>query len=379
MEFYRDTWAEINLDAIKWNVQKTLEQLDDSMFLFAVVKANAYGHGDVQVAREALQAGAKGLAVAFLDEALKLRAAGIDAPILVLGASRPENACLAAEKGISLTVHNEEWLKQADIKEGPPLNIHIKCDTGMGRIGLKTEKELQRVIGQINQSDYLNFEGIFTHFATADELDTAYTEKQLERFRQLVNSLAAKPRFVHCSNSAAALRLKGTEYNAVRLGISMYGLTPSTEMLPLLPFELKPAFSLHTKLVHVKLLEPGEKVSYGAVYEAKEKQWIGTLPVGYADGWIRKLSGQEVLIDGKRAPIVGRICMDQCMVRLPDEYKTGTKVTLIGKQQEEEVTMEEIAQKRETINYEVPCVITSRVPRVYMKNGEIVSIANPLL
>ncbi|MCP3764030.1 alanine racemase [Domibacillus sp. A3M-37] len=379
MKFYRDTWAEINLDAIKWNVEKTMEHLDPSVFLFAVVKANAYGHGDLQVARAALKSGAKGLAVAFLDEAIKLRASGIDAPILVLGAIRPEDAHLAATKQISVTVHDEDWLTKACVKEDQLLNIHIKCDTGMGRIGLKTKEELQYVVRQIDQSAAFVFEGIFTHFATADERETGYMEKQLAQFRQLIDSLLVKPPFIHCSNSAATLRFKGSGCNAVRLGISMYGLTPSTDITPLLPFGLKPAFSLKSKLVQVKKLEPGEKVSYGATYEASGHEWIGTLPIGYADGWIRKLGGQDVLIDGRRVPIVGRICMDQCMVRLPKEYKPGTLATLIGRQQNQEITMEEIAKKRETINYEIPCVITSRVPRVYIQEGKIVSIVNSLL
>lgn len=379
MEFYRDTWAEIDLDAIKWNVEKTLEQLDSSVFLYAVVKANAYGHGDVQVARAAIQAGAKGLAVAFLDEALKLRASGIKVPILVLGASRPEDAHLAAAQGISLTVHNEEWFEKAAVHKGQQLHIHLKCDSGMGRIGFRDESELLGAISRIEASDRLVFDGIFTHFATADEEETSYMEEQLIRFQEMLDALKEKPRFIHCSNSAATLRFKGAGFNAVRLGIAMYGLTPSTEISAQLPFPLKPAFSLKSKLVHVKKLKPGEKVSYGATYEAAGHEWIGTLPIGYADGWIRKLGGQDVLIDGRRMPIIGRICMDQCMVRLPEEYKTGTLATLIGQQQNEEISMEEIAEKRETINYEIPCVITSRVPRVYVENGKRVSVTNPLL
>lgn len=379
MEFYRDTWAEIDLDAIKWNVENTIKQLDASAFLYAVVKANAYGHGDVQVARAALEAGAQGLAVAFLDEALKIRAAGIDAPLLVLGASRPQDAHLAAAENISVTVYDGEWLNGAKLSAGQRLSVHIKCDTGMGRIGLKTKEELQQLVDQIKQKESFFFEGIFTHFATADETETGYLEKQMKKFRELVDSLSDEPPFVHCANSAATLRFRGAGCNAVRLGISMYGLTPSTEMAHLLPFKLKPAFSLHTKLVHVKQLEPGEKVSYGATYEAEDSEWVGTLPIGYADGWIRKLSEQEVLVDGKRVPIIGRICMDQCMIKLPKAYKPGTMATLIGVQGQKEITMEEVAAKRETINYEIPCVITSRVPRVYKRHGEIVSVQNPLL
>ncbi|OKL36465.1 alanine racemase [Domibacillus mangrovi] len=379
MDYYRDTWAEINLDAIKWNVAKTIQHLADSMTMFAVVKANAYGHGDVQVAKAALNAGAKGLAVAFLDEALSLRKAGIKAPILVLGASRPDTAGIAAKYNISLTVHEKEWLTHIHMEEGQMLRIHIKCDTGMGRIGVKTIGELQSVIDELNQSESYVFEGIFTHFATADEVHTAYFEKQLQTFQELVSSIREKPRYIHCANSAATLRFQGAGVNTVRFGISMYGLTPSLEIQPLLPFELKPAFSLRTKIIQVKQMHAGEKVSYGATYEASEGEWIGTLPIGYADGWIRKLSGQEVLVDGKRAPIVGRICMDQCMIRLPREYSCGTEVTLIGRQGDDEIIMDEVARKLETINYEVPCVITARVPRVYKENGQVVHVSNPLL
>lgn len=379
LEFYRDTWAEVDLDAIRWNVEQTISRLNPSTSLFAVVKANAYGHGDIQVAEAALKAGAKGLAVAFLDEALKLRRFGITVPILVLGASRPEDADLAAEHRISITVYDRNWLDLVHMENNQPLSVHIKCDTGMGRIGIKTEEELHEITDILQRSPHFTFEGIFTHFATADELDTMYFEKQLNQFKKLVKSLSQKPPYIHCSNSAAALRFKEAGFNAVRLGISMYGLSPSPDIMPILPFALKPAFSLHTKLVQVKQLEQGEKVSYGAEYEAAEKEWIGTLPIGYADGWIRKLSGQEVLVNGERVPIVGRICMDQCMIRLPREYKAGTVVTLIGRQKNKEITMDEIAEKRETINYEIPCVITSRVPRVYREAGKVVSVSNPLI
>ncbi|OLN21822.1 alanine racemase [Domibacillus antri] len=379
MDYYRDTWAEVDLDAIKWNVRQTIACLDASMTLFAAVKANAYGHGDVQVANAALEAGAEGLAVAFLDEALSLRKAGITAPILVLGASRPENAGIAAEHNISLTVHDNEWLKHVQIERDQTLRIHIKCDTGMGRLGVKTAAELQSVIDELNGSPSYLFEGVFTHFATADEIDTSYFEQQLSAFQLLVSSMSEKPPYIHCANSAASLRFQGGGFNTVRLGISMYGLTPSPEIQSILPFELKPSFSLRTKLVHVKRMNEGDKVSYGAAYRASEGEWIGTLPIGYADGWIRKLTGQEVLIDGKRVPIVGRICMDQCMIRLPYEYSVGTEVTLIGSQEGQVITMDEIAAKLETINYEIPCLITARVPRIYKEEGQVVHISNPLL
>ncbi|MDQ0216588.1 alanine racemase [Oikeobacillus pervagus] len=378
--FFRDTWAEIQLDHIKFNVIETKKLLPEDVDLFAVVKANAYGHGDVQVAHAALGAGASGLAVAVLDEALALRKKGVTSPILVLGASRPEDAVIAAENRISLTVFQMEWLKQAEPQlQGKMLNVHLKCDTGMGRLGIKTEKEIKTFETYLASSSVFRFEGVFTHFATADEVEMTYFTEQLGRFQSLISFLRAKPKYIHCANSATTLRHSKAYFNAVRLGISMYGLSPSNEMKPLLPFQLKPAFSLHTKVVHIKKVHAGEKISYGATYEASGDEWIATLPIGYADGWIRKLQGQEVLVNGQRAPIVGRICMDQCMIRLNQEVSIGTKVTLIGKQGDQEITMDEIAETLETIDYEVPCIITSRVPRVYIENGQVQSIDNKLL
>lgn len=381
-KFYRDTWAEIKLDHIAYNVKEALKRLPSETALFAVVKANAYGHGDFQVANTAIKAGAKGLAVAFLDEALKLRNSGIEAPILVLGASRPEDAKLAAEHQISLTVFQEEWLKAAErFLEGTSLNVHIKIDTGMGRIGVRTEQELKAVEKRILLSPFFHLEGVFTHFATADELNTDYFQKQFEKFQEMIQLLEQKPTYIHCANSAAILRFKETinGFNLVRYGISMYGLSPSVEIQSILPFELKPAFSLHTKIVHVKKVKKGERISYGGVYEAKDDEWIATLPIGYADGWIRRLQGQEVLVNGKRAPIVGRICMDQCMIRLDEKVPVGTEVVLIGKQGQDEITMDEIAAKLGTIHYEIACMISNRVPRVYTEAGKIIAVSNPLL
>ncbi|WP_100331956.1 alanine racemase [Bacillus xiapuensis] len=381
MNYYRDTWVEINLDNIAYNVKETVKLLPSKEKLFAVVKANAYGHGACAVAEAALGAGAHGLAVAFIDEALSLRKSAIAAPVLVLGASRPSDAGVAAEHHISLTVYQLEWLKQAQAYLSPEqtVKVHVKCDTGMGRLGVKTQEELKELVAFIDQSPQFIFEGLFTHFATADELDTAYFEDQLFKFTAMVESLEERPPYVHCANSAVSLRFKKAHFNAVRLGIAMYGLSPSDEIKPLLPFPLKPAFSLHTKIVHVKRMNKGEKVSYGATYEAQGDEWVATLPIGYADGWIRKLQGQEVLAAGCRVPIIGRICMDQCMIRLPYELPAGTTVTLIGRQCNEEITMDDIADRLATINYEVPCLITSRVPRVYKSKGEVLHIDNPLV
>lgn len=379
-DFYRDTWAEINLDAIKWNIKKVKERLADDIELYAVVKADAYGHGMVPVAKAALAAGATRLAVAFLDEALALRKAHITAPILVLGASRPENAAIAAKYDIALTVFSASWLEKVTtlLTDEATLKLHVKCDTGMGRLGVKKTDELEKVVEAMENSSSFLFEGIFTHFATADELDTDYFQQQIQTFNVFLHSLDHLPPIIHSANSAATLRYGENTFNAVRFGIPMYGLSPSEEIKPLLPYTLQPAFTLHTKIVHVKEINQGETIGYGGAYTAHNTEWVATLPIGYADGWIRSLSGQEVLVEGIRSPIVGRICMDQCMIRLPKKLPIGTNVTLIGKQGNDEITVDEIAAKLQTINYEIPCLISARVPRVYKEDDQVIQVDNPL-
>ncbi|MCY8217340.1 alanine racemase [Bacillus haynesii] len=380
--FYRKTWAEIDLTALKENVRNMKRHIGEHVHLMAVVKANAYGHGDAQVAKAALAEGASILAVALLDEALSLRAQGIEEPILVLGAVPPEYASIAAEKRIIVTGYSVGWLKDVLGFLGEteaPLEYHLKIDTGMGRLGCKTEEEIKEMMEMTESSDKLNCTGVFTHFATADEKDTDYFDMQLDRFKELISPLPLDRLMVHSSNSAAGLRFREQLFNAVRFGIGMYGLAPSTEIKDELPFRLREVFSLHTELTHVKKIKKGESVSYGATYTAKRDEWIGTVPVGYADGWLRRLAGTKVLIDGKRQKIAGRICMDQFMISLAEEYPVGTKVTLIGKQKDEWISVDEIAQNLQTINYEITCMISSRVPRMFLENGSIMEIRNPIL
>ena len=382
--FHRDSWVEVNLDFIKENVTNIKKYLPSSVNVIAVVKANAYGHGDAQVAQAALEAGASYLAVSFLDEAISLRAQGIAAPILVLGASRVSDINLAAEKNITLTVFQENWMREAlDYYNGEiSVKLHLKLDTGMGRIGARSPEEVERILTLVNSSNCFSIEGVYTHFATADELNNDYIDIQYNRFHELISfiykQLDITIPIIHCGNSATALRFPERVFNAVRVGISMYGMTPSLEMNSILPFTLKEAFSLHTKLVHVKKLEMGESVSYGATYTTEKEEWIGTVPLGYADGLLRKLQGLNVLIDGQKAPIVGRICMDQFMIRLPYELPVGTKVTIIGRQENEMISCNDLAEKLETINYEIPCMISYRVPRMFKKNGQIEEVINYL-
>ncbi|HHU19563.1 MAG TPA: alanine racemase [Bacilli bacterium] len=367
---YRPAKIEIDLSAIKLNIKNLKATLAKGTEVIAVVKANGYGHGDVQVAKAALEAGATQLAVALLEEALKLRQAGITAPILVMGWVDPIFADVAIEHEITLTVFQSSWLEQyyANFDRQKKLSIHIKLDSGMGRIGLRTEAELKDFLTKIDHRQ-LNVQGVFTHFSTADEPDTDYYQQQLNRFEsmlKIIRTVIKTELFVHIGNSAAALRQASGLFDAVRFGIGMYGLYPSAYIEENRPFKLKPALSLKTQLSHVKKVEAGEVISYGATYQTNQAEWIGTIPVGYGDGVQRKWQGLDVLIDGKRMPIVGRVCMDQCMVRLDRAYPIGTEVTFIGQDGDESIQLEEIAAHLETINYEVACLLTDRLPRAYL-------------
>lgn len=366
---FRPTKAIINLEAIRNNVRHLKEYLKPGVQIIAVVKANAYGHGDVEVAKAAIEAGATMLAVATPDEALHLREHIPDIAVLILGYAPVSFAPVAADENIILTAYSSEWVEQLEgLTFSQPLKLHVKVDTGMGRIGVKTLEELHDLLQRIRSNSNLVIDGTFTHFATADEEDGTYFSYQAAKFEELISSLHEKPRMVHAANTAAMLvKDQSFQYDAVRFGISMYGLAPSAYVKTKLPFPLEPAFSLETELIAVKRIQAGESIGYGAAFTADEPSYVGTIPIGYADGIIRKYSGQHVLVGGERVPIIGRICMDQCMILLPHAYNIGEKVILIGTQDNEAITIDEWAAKADTINYEVPCIITARVPRVYQQ------------
>lgn len=369
-KFYRDSWIEVNLQHIQYNIEQLRDRLEEHTGIYAVVKANAYGHGDVEVASVALQSGADRLAVALLDEALHLREAGIDAPILVMGRVRPEDVPLAIEKNITLTCYQKEWLQEVDeLQLDKPVTIHLKWDTGMGRIGLRTEEELINILPLLKK-DTFHLEGVYTHFATADEEDLAYFNQQLTKFEALQSFFAKHwphPLVMHTGNSAASMRFPKKMQHFIRYGISMYGLYPSPIVKIEEPINLKPALSLFSRLTHVKKVSKGEAISYGSTYHAQDEEWIGTVPLGYADGMRRALQGMEVLVNGERCEIVGRICMDQLMVRLTKEAQVGDKVTIIGTDQQETIEMDDVAAYLDTINYEVACMLSTRIPRVYIR------------
>lgn len=366
---FRNTWIEIDLDTIGYNIKQIRTKLHEKTNIIAVVKANAYGHGSIQVAKKALQSGASALAVAMLEEALVLRKAEISAPILVLGWVQPEYAKVAAEQDITLTFFQKEWLEQVNFKSlMKPLKLHMKWDTGMGRIGIRTEEELNEVIFKLRQMEKIHLTGIYTHFSTADEQGTDFFLKQNERFNQLLQAFQKKwpdSVSIHTGNSAAAIRFPEKMHHYIRFGISLYGQYPSKWMKSMQFISLKQAFSLHSTLVHVKKVKAGETIGYGNTYMLKQDGWVGTVPIGYGDGWNRKLQGFPVLIEGKRMPIIGRICMDQMMVLLDQAYPLETKVTLIGSQYKQMIGTEEVAEYLDTIPYEVTCMINERIPRFY--------------
>lgn len=383
---YRGTWAEINLDAITANVSLFRKMLPSHKELMAVVKANAYGHGAIPVAKEALAAGATWLAVSLLEEALQLRKAGIEAPILLFGYLSEEFAAIAQQYHITVSINEaSSFLKllssvQQDL---PPLSFHVKVDTGMSRLGIDKESDILQLISHYleyqekttQDERLLRWEGTYTHFATADEEDTIYFDKQVAVFKhvlELIKQNGLEIPYIHMENSAGIIRVpQFPDTNLVRLGISMYGLYPSAEMKKVIPFSLQPAFSLHSSFSLVKQVKANTGVSYGVTYVTEGEKWLGTIPIGYADGWNRRLSNQaDVLVRGHRMKLAGRICMDQSIVELDQNYSKRDRVTLIGNQGEEEISIDEVATRLDTINYEIPCMISYRVPRIYVKEGK---------
>lgn len=367
-QYYRPTKAIVDLAAIQHNVQSLRNFLKEETVIIAVVKADGYGHGITEVGKAALEAGAKMLSVATPDEAIELRKAGIESDILVMAPVPPSFAKVASDLMITVTISDASWLKTVldghnDIEK--PIKVHVKIDSGMGRVGVREENQLQEIIEVLEGQKIFELDGVFTHFSSADDGVRETTAMQCEKFSQLIALFPIKPRLVHVSNSAATLLYPEYGFDAVRFGISLYGIAPSSFVEQQLPFQLESALSIETELTFVKQVEINAPISYGGTYTSTKAEWIGTIPIGYADGLKRGLRGQEVLIDGQRMPIVGTICMDQCMIKLPKSYPVGEKVVLIGNQGNEEVTIEEWADRIDSIPYEIAVSISKRVPRIY--------------
>ncbi|MBM7635355.1 alanine racemase [Streptococcus saliviloxodontae] len=361
---HRPTVAKIDLEAIAANIEAVKDRIPSDKKVYAVVKANAYGHGAVKVAQFVKDL-VTGFCVSNVDEALELRQEGITKEILILGVVMPEELDLVIANDLTIAVASLAWVEAA-LKEEllfQKLHVHIKVDSGMGRIGFRKLEDANRAMALLREAG-VHIDGIFTHFATADEADNSKFERQLAFFKDFLAGLESRPSLVHASNSATSLWHSETIFNAVRLGIVCYGLNPSGRELEL-PYVLKPALQLESALVHVKELEPGQDVGYGATYTSQGTEVIGTLPIGYADGWTRDMQNFSVLVDGQACPIVGRVSMDQITIRLPKPYPLGTPVVLIGNSGAETISATDIAHYRGTINYEVLCLLSDRIPRQY--------------
>ncbi|AIW30458.1 alanine racemase [Bacillus velezensis] len=386
----REVWIEVDLDAIKKNVRAIRRHIPNTSKIMAVVKANAYGHGSVEVARQALESGASELAVASVEEGIVLRRAGITAPILVLGFTALSCVKKSAVWNITLSAFQVSWIKKANRilekeADSKRLSIHINVDTGMGRLGVRTEEDLLAVVKALKSSTYLSWDGIFTHFSTADEPDTELTMLQHEKFisflRFLKNQDITLPT-VHMCNTAAAIAFPEFSADMIRLGIGLYGLYPSASIKELNLVDLTPALSLKARIAYVKAMVTDPRtVSYGATYIAEPGEIIATIPIGYADGYSRALSNRGFILHrGRRVPVAGRVTMDMIMVSLGEnEGKQGEEVVIYGKQQGAEISVDEIAEMLGTISYEVLSVLSRRVPRFYFRDGKIIKISAPVL
>jgi alanine racemase len=396
-QFHRLVWAEIDLDCVAHNIYEFQHIIPKSTQIMAVVKADAYGHGAKEVANAALQAGATRLAIAIIEEGIVLRQEGITVPIHILGVSAPGTEKAVIDHNLIPTICTIESARNfSDIGKalGKTIPFHLKLDTGMGRIGVRAN-QLSEFLEALKPLPNLQMEGIFSHFSKADEYDKTYTEKQLNTYTHCLNMVKEagfKPRIRCLANSAGTMEVPESLFDMVRIGISLYGLYPSDEVDPT-RVNLKPVMSWKTQIAHLKTLPPGEAVSYGGMFITQRPTVVATLPLGYADGYRRRLwkTGGNVLVKGQRVPIIGRVCMDMFMVDVTDidsrspgrlressGVAVGSEVILIGKQETETITADDMAKQLDTINYEITCLVGKRVPRVYLKEGKIIAVQSLL-
>lgn len=386
LDYLNRVYLKIDLDKICDNINEVIKKVGKDTKVLAVVKGDAYGHGAIEVTKALSEIGTYGFAVATVGEALALRRAGITKPILILDFVFPNQFETIIRNDIMLTVFQygiAKELNEAAQSMGTTAHIHIKVDTGMGRIGYIPDSESIDEICRIAQLPNIEIDGIFTHFACADEVDKTSMNKQYEKFKSFVEKLEERGINIptkHVCNSAAIIDKDDNFLNLVRSGIVTYGLYPS-ENVHKEKLNVHPAMELHSVVINIKTIHEGDTVSYGSTYVADKPTVIATIPVGYADGYPRGLSNEgSVLIHGKRAKIVGRVCMDQFMVDVTDipDVSIGDNVTLIGKDGDDCITCEEIGDISGRFNYEFLCCITRRVPRVYIRNGKTKKIVDYL-
>lgn len=380
MKTYSRVYARVDLDAIASNMEHMKQKLNENTKIMAVIKADGYGHGAVQIAQMMENIDyIWGYAVATLDEAVVLKSEGMKKPVLVLGCVFPDQYMEMLKNEIRMNVYTEEMaeaISQIAVREGMTAYMHIKLDTGMARLGFDTDTESLNAIYRISQMKNVCMEGIFTHFAKADDTDKTFTQKQIQDFLWMTKNLKEKGvefQYEHCANSAAIMDVPDAYFDLVRAGISTFGLYPS-ETVNKENIRLKPAMALKSHVAFVKNIQAGTPISYGGTYVSDKPMRIATIPVGYADGYPRNLSNKGfVLIRGKKAPIVGRVCMDQFIVDVThiDGVSFGDKVTLIGRDGNESITIEMLSELSGRFNYEFICDLGKRIPRVFVRNGKI--------
>jgi len=374
----RPTWVDIDLDALRDNYGEIRRHIPATTGIMTVIKADGYGYGAFPMARLYGELGARYLAVAILSEAMQLRRKGIDTPILILGYTEPGSFETLIKRNITQTVYSADMAKALSdeaVRLGKTARIHIKIDTGMGRLGFAPGQETVEEIKSIAALPGICLEGLFTHLSVADENDRPYTDGQIDAFLQIARDLEEAGIHIplkHIANSAATVLFPRAHQDMVRPGLILYGyaMGPVAEG----GFRLKPSLTLKSRIAHVKTMEAGQSISYGRTYEAKGGERVATVPIGYADGYPRSLSNiGEVLVGGKRARILGRVCMDQLMVdvsAVPDA-KVGDEVVLYGRQGREEVTLQEVSDKTGLTIYELLCMLSKRVPRCYFEGGRM--------
>ncbi|MCS4487062.1 alanine racemase [Staphylococcus americanisciuri] len=378
-KYYRNTTLNVNLDAITSNYH-AISKCQPNKIMMPVVKANAYGLGSVAIANHLTKLGVTFVCVATLDEAIELRMHGFKEKILILSSMPPENINKAIQHRVAVAVPSKEWLVEAitymDETNQKSLWLHIKIDTGMNRLGIKDSASYHEIIAMIEQYEQLIFEGVFSHFASADEENDS-AQQQYQRFEEIVTSID-QPAYVHIQNSAGALRFNPEICNAYRPGIALYGYYPSPFIESKETVRLTPSASIETTVTQVKMLEPGESIGYGETFTANERMHIALLPIGYADGYLRSMQGATVHIDGNQCEVVGRVSMDQTAIRVPAHIKQGDRVTVLEARAHMAQSLEALAEQQGTINYEVLCNFGRRLPRVYKTKGEL-EVSNELL
>lgn len=377
MDFYRPVWAEVNANNIKDNLRFIRTLISKSTKIMAVVKANGYGHGVLKVAKAAIEAGVERLGVASVEEALELINYDIKVPIQLLSQPPISSVKIIVEnstikKSMISTVYTKNFVKALSEEahnQNKKCLVHVKVDTGMHRVGANI-KNVLNLVKYISTLSNIEIEGLFTHFACADDPENPYTLLQLKRFIELKETLKKnnfKFEIYHCANSAATLNFPQTHMDMIRIGIAMYGLRSSEKTFSL---QVKPALSLKAKISYLKTVKNGEGISYGLTFKTNKKSLIATIPIGYRDGYSRQLSNKGVvLVKGKRVPVIGNVTMDQIMIDVTDigEVKIGDEVVIIGNQGEEKIEVNELSKILNTIDYEIVCGITNRVPRIYIE------------